>query len=179
MLRYTSRNDDPHTHYVWTFSWTTDVTVDFHLFTSNSKIRCWPKITCYINILYKLYSSRNSWNSTVNRWPRSTIRSVEPVMPDWGTNPAKGLFFACFEYIRDSPTPRQSGITVWSNSHTPTSISEVPSDFDIISVYDGAVSFLNHITRELANFLQPNDKLWDIHNKLICYILYTSKEAYW
>ena len=34
-----------------------------------------------------------------------------PVMPDWGTNPAKGLFFACFEYIRDSPTPRQSGIT--------------------------------------------------------------------
>ena len=25
---------------------------DFHLFTSNSKIRCRPKITCYINILY-------------------------------------------------------------------------------------------------------------------------------
>ena len=33
------------------------------------------------------------------------------VMPDWGTNPVKGLFFAHFEYIRDSPTPRQSGIT--------------------------------------------------------------------
>ena len=42
---------------------------------------------------------------------------------------------------------------VWSNSHTPTSqrypcISEVPRDFDIISVYGRAVSFLNHITRE-------------------------------
>ena len=34
-----------------------------------------------------------------------------PVMPDWETNPAEGLFFARFEYIRDSPTPRQSGIT--------------------------------------------------------------------
>ena len=34
-----------------------------------------------------------------------------PVMPDSGTNPAKGLFFARFEYIRDSPAPRQSGIT--------------------------------------------------------------------
>ena len=31
-------------------------------------------------------------------------------MPDWGTNPAKGLFFAPFEYIRDSPSSRQSGI---------------------------------------------------------------------
>ena len=90
-LRYTSRSDDPHTHYkkkeknrvlhrdtshyvqlvvhswlrsnirsiiqfartsLWCFSRTTDGTVDFHLFTSNSKIRCWPKITCYINILY-------------------------------------------------------------------------------------------------------------------------------
>ena len=53
---------------------------------------------------------------------------------------------------------------VWSNSHTPTfqrhpCISEVPPDFDIISVYGGAVSFLNHITRELANFSQPVDKL--------------------
>ena len=36
---------------------------------------------------------------------------VNPVMPDWGTNPAEGLFFARFEYIRDSPTSRQSGIT--------------------------------------------------------------------
>ena len=89
VLRYTSRSNDPHTHYrkteknrvyteiplhyvqlhswlrsnirsiiqlarisLWCFSRTTDVTVDFHLFTSNSKIRCWPKITCYINILY-------------------------------------------------------------------------------------------------------------------------------
>ena len=33
---------------LWCSSRTTDVTVDFHLFTSNSKIRCWPKITCYI-----------------------------------------------------------------------------------------------------------------------------------
>ena len=32
-------------------------------------------------------------------------------MPGWGTIPAKGLFFARFEYIQDSPTPRQSGIT--------------------------------------------------------------------
>ena len=31
-------------------------------------------------------------------------------MPDWGTNPANGLFFARFEYIRDFPTPQQSGI---------------------------------------------------------------------
>ena len=46
---------------------------------------------------------------------------------------------------------------VWSNSHP--CISEVPPDFDIISVYGGAVSFLNHITRELANFSQPVDKL--------------------
>ena len=52
-------------------------------------------------------------------------------------------------------------------------------DFDIISVYGGAVSFLNHITRELANFSQPVDKLWDIRNKLICYIFYTSEDAYW
>ena len=49
---------------------------------------------------------------------------------------------------------------VWINSHPPTScISEVLSDFDIISVYGGAVSFLNHITRELADFSQPVDKL--------------------
>ena len=49
---------------------------------------------------------------------------------------------------------------VWSNSHTPTPcISEVPPDFDIISVYGGAFSFLNHGTRELANFSQPVDKL--------------------
>ena len=40
-----------------------------------------------------------------------TARYFTPVMPDWGTNPARGLFFARFEYIRDSPTPRQSGIT--------------------------------------------------------------------
>ena len=33
------------------------------------------------------------------------------LMPDWGTNPAKGLFFARFEFIRDSLTPRQSSIT--------------------------------------------------------------------
>ena len=33
------------------------------------------------------------------------------VMPDCGTNPAVGLFFARFEYIGDSSTPRQSGIT--------------------------------------------------------------------
>ena len=46
---------------------------------------------------------------------------------------------------------------VWSNSHP--CISEVPPDFDIISVYGGAVSFLNHITRELTNFSQPVDKL--------------------
>ena len=37
--------------------------------------------------------------------------SREAVMPDWGTNPTKGLFFSRFEHIRDSPTPRQSGIT--------------------------------------------------------------------
>ena len=46
---------------------------------------------------------------------------------------------------------------VWSNSHP--CISEVPPEFDIISVYGGAVSFPNHITRELANFSQPVDKL--------------------
>ena len=34
---------------LWCFSRTTDVTVDFHLFTSNSNIRLWPKIICYIN----------------------------------------------------------------------------------------------------------------------------------
>ena len=45
---------------------------------------------------------------------------------------------------------------VWSNSHP--CISEVPPDFDIFSVYGGAVSFLNHMTRELANFSQPVDK---------------------
>ena len=39
------------------------------------------------------------------------LEILRPVMPDWGTNPAKGLFFARFEYIRDSPTPRQSGNT--------------------------------------------------------------------
>ena len=50
-------------------------------------------------------------------------------------------------------------------------------DFDIISVWGGAVSFLSHITRELANFSQPIDNLWDIDNKLIFYILYTSKDA--
>ena len=37
--------------------------------------------------------------------------SPHTVMPDWGTNPAEGLFFARFEYTRDSPTRRQSGIT--------------------------------------------------------------------
>ena len=58
-------------------------------------------------------------------------------------------------------------------------ISEVPSNFDIISVYGGAVFFLNYIARELANFSQPVDKLWDIQNKLICYIFYTSEDAYW
>ena len=42
-------------------------------------------------------------------WTHTHRRAV---MSDWGTNPAKGLFFARFEYIRDSPTPRQSGITV-------------------------------------------------------------------
>ena len=46
---------------------------------------------------------------------------------------------------------------VWSNSHS--YISEVPPDFDIISVYGGAVSFLNQIKRELAKFSQPVDKL--------------------
>ena len=46
---------------------------------------------------------------------------------------------------------------VWSNLHP--CISEIPPDFDIISVYGEAVSFLNHITRELANFSQPVDKL--------------------
>ena len=58
-------------------------------------------------------------------------------------------------------------------------ISQVPPDFDIISFYGGAVSFLSHITRESANFSQPVDKLWDIHKKLICYIFYTSEDAYW
>ena len=87
MPRYTSRSDDPHTHYRKTeknrvlhgdtftlrtasstqltaqqyteyntvrthftmmFFSTTVVTVDFHLFTPNSKIRCRPRITCYI-----------------------------------------------------------------------------------------------------------------------------------
>ena len=52
---------------------------------------------------------------------------------------------------------------VWSNSHP--CISELPPEFDIISVYGGAVYFLNHITREWANFSQPVDQLWDIHNK--------------
>ena len=66
---------------------------------------------------------------------------------------------------------------VCSNSHP--CISEVPPDFDIISVYGGAVFFLNHITRELANFSQSVDKLWDIHNKLICYIFYMSEDADW
>ena len=46
---------------------------------------------------------------------------------------------------------------VWSNSHP--CISELPPDFDIILVYGGAASFLNHITRELANFSQPVEKL--------------------
>ena len=46
---------------------------------------------------------------------------------------------------------------VQSNSHP--CISEVPPDFNIISAYGGAVSLLNHITRELANFSQPVDKL--------------------
>ena len=69
---------------LWCFSRTTDVTVDFHLFTPNSKIQCWPKITCYINILYMDYKHKqkrlcNCWNLTVNRWPRSTIRSIEQI----------------------------------------------------------------------------------------------------
>ena len=123
VLRYTSRSDEPHTHYrktennqvlhgdtstlrtaivvhswprsnirsiiqfartsLWCYSRPIEVTVDFHLFTSNSKIRCWPKITCYIYIWARSTHrnvwecSRNCWNSTVNRWPRSTIRSME------------------------------------------------------------------------------------------------------
>ena len=69
---------------LWYFSRTTDVTVNFHLFTSNSKIRCWPKITCYINILYMGYPCRKirsgrwsaqarnvgsqCWLSILDRW---------------------------------------------------------------------------------------------------------------
>ena len=39
---------------------------------------------------------------------------IQPLMPDLGTNPAEGLFFARFKYTRDSPTPRQSDITAFS-----------------------------------------------------------------
>ena len=35
---------------------------------------------------------------------------TEAVMPDRGASPAKELFFASFEYTRDSPTSRQFGI---------------------------------------------------------------------
>ena len=46
----------------------------------------------------------------------------ELVMPDWGTNPVERLFFVRFEYIRDCPNPRQSGMTVevstrWMTHH--------------------------------------------------------------
>ena len=50
-------------------------------------------------------------NLTTERMSSTTSVLWQAVMPDWGTNPAKGLFFARFEYIRDSPTTRQSGIT--------------------------------------------------------------------
>ena len=70
------------------------------------------------------------------------------------------------------------GETVGDTFRIKKSRQESP-DFDIISVYGGAVSYLNYITRDLANFSKPVDKLWDIHNKFICYIFYTSKDAYW
>ena len=60
----------------------------------------------------------------------------------------------------------------------PLNDTHVLQDFDITSVYGEVVSFLSHITRELANFSQPVDKLWDSHSKLICYILYMSEDAY-
>ena len=53
-----------------------------------------------------LISVRSSWLFYLFKTP-----NLDSVMPDWGTYPAKGLFFARFEYIRDFPTPRQSGIT--------------------------------------------------------------------
>ena len=50
---------------LWCFSRTTDVTVDFHLFTSNSKIRCWPTITYYIYGLEALTKTSGNVRATV------------------------------------------------------------------------------------------------------------------
>ena len=78
---------------LWCFFRTTNVTVDFHLFTSNSKIRCWPKITCYINtFIYGLES-----HTKMSRNVRATVETQQLTV-----NRA-ALYGVC------------------SNSHTPTS----------------------------------------------------------
>ena len=122
MLRYTSRSDDPHTHYrkteknrvlhgdtstLRTVSSTqltahqyTEYTqysshaLHYNVFlerlTSLSIFNCLLLIRKFgadrkslvIQIFYTWAKnvwecSRNCWNSTVNRWPRSTIRSME------------------------------------------------------------------------------------------------------